>query len=60
MAGRDETIRTVMTQLEEHRFVTIVGAGGIGKTHRGCVRRGTRFLSEFSGRGPLRRSRIPS
>jgi predicted ATPase/DNA-binding winged helix-turn-helix (wHTH) protein len=32
MAGRDETVRTLVSQLTHHRFVTIVGAAGIGKT----------------------------
>ena len=32
MAGRDETIGTLCARLVEHRFVTIVGAAGIGKT----------------------------
>jgi predicted ATPase/DNA-binding winged helix-turn-helix (wHTH) protein len=48
MAGRDETIRTVMRELAEHRFVTIVGAGGIGKTTV-AVSVGHALLSEFSG-----------
>ncbi|HWZ89950.1 MAG TPA: winged helix-turn-helix domain-containing protein, partial [Polyangiaceae bacterium] len=48
MAGRDETARTVMAQLAEHRFVTIVGAGGIGKTTV-AVAVGHALLSEFSG-----------
>jgi len=47
IAGRDETIRTVMEQLAEHRFVTIVGAGGIGKTTV-AVSVGHALLSEFS------------
>jgi predicted ATPase/DNA-binding winged helix-turn-helix (wHTH) protein len=32
MIGRDETIRTLSSQLMTSRFVSIVGAGGIGKT----------------------------
>ena len=32
IVGRDEIIRTVSDQLENRRFVTIVGPGGIGKT----------------------------
>ncbi len=32
VVGRDETIRAIAAQLEAYRFVTIVGAGGIGKT----------------------------
>ena len=32
MIGRDETIRALSTQLMTYRFVSIVGAGGVGKT----------------------------
>jgi predicted ATPase/DNA-binding winged helix-turn-helix (wHTH) protein len=32
MAGRDEVVRTLTAQILEHRFVTLVGAAGIGKT----------------------------
>jgi predicted ATPase/DNA-binding winged helix-turn-helix (wHTH) protein len=32
MAGRDEAVRTLVADLEHHRFVTILGAAGIGKT----------------------------
>ena len=32
MVGRDETVGTLLTRLLAHRFVTIVGPGGIGKT----------------------------
>ena len=32
MIGRDDTIRTLSAQLMMWRFVSIVGAGGIGKT----------------------------
>jgi DNA-binding winged helix-turn-helix (wHTH) protein len=32
MAGRDDAVRTLATQLAEHRFVTVLGAAGIGKT----------------------------
>lgn len=31
-AGRDDTISVLLDQLPQHRFSTIVGAGGIGKT----------------------------
>jgi predicted ATPase/DNA-binding winged helix-turn-helix (wHTH) protein len=48
MAGRDDTVRDVMTQLAEHRFVSIVGAGGIGKTTV-AVSVAHALLSEFSG-----------
>ncbi|MBE9606999.1 winged helix-turn-helix domain-containing protein [Acetobacteraceae bacterium H6797] len=30
--GREEAVRLVTTKLEERRFVSIIGAGGIGKT----------------------------
>jgi predicted ATPase len=32
MVGRDDTVRTIMGELSAHRFVTVVGPGGIGKT----------------------------
>jgi predicted ATPase/DNA-binding winged helix-turn-helix (wHTH) protein len=32
MAGRDDAIRNLAAMLVEHRFVTIIGAAGIGKT----------------------------
>ena len=48
MAGRDDTIATVIAQLAEYRFVTIVGAGGIGKTTV-AVSVGHALLQEFSG-----------
>jgi predicted ATPase/DNA-binding winged helix-turn-helix (wHTH) protein len=32
MVGRDETVGTLLTRLLAHRFVTIFGPGGIGKT----------------------------
>jgi len=32
MVGRDDTVRAVSAQLQAHRFLTIVGPGGIGKT----------------------------
>jgi predicted ATPase/DNA-binding winged helix-turn-helix (wHTH) protein len=48
MAGRDDTIDIVIAQLREHRFVTIVGAGGIGKTTV-AVSVGHALLSDFSG-----------
>jgi predicted ATPase/DNA-binding winged helix-turn-helix (wHTH) protein len=37
MIGRDEAARKVEARLAEHRFVTIVGPGGIGKTTLGLV-----------------------
>jgi len=32
IVGRDEVVRSVAAQLQAHRFVTIVGFGGVGKT----------------------------
>jgi DNA-binding winged helix-turn-helix (wHTH) protein len=32
VVGRDEAIRQIASQLLEHRFISIVGPGGIGKT----------------------------
>lgn len=32
MVGRDETVRTIISDLHTDRFVTIVGAAGMGKT----------------------------
>lgn len=32
MVGRDETIERLGEELDEHRFVTVLGPGGIGKT----------------------------
>jgi predicted ATPase len=32
MVGRDHAVREVIAQLKGHRFVSIVGAGGVGKT----------------------------
>ena len=32
MIGRDDIVRAVSTQLQAHRFLTIAGPGGIGKT----------------------------
>ncbi|MGX9431672.1 MULTISPECIES: ATP-binding protein [Bradyrhizobium] len=30
--GRDDTINVLLNQLPQHRFITVAGAGGIGKT----------------------------
>src|ERR1700761_1559609 len=32
MVGRDDTVRALTQQLQEWRFVSIVGSGGVGKT----------------------------
>jgi DNA-binding winged helix-turn-helix (wHTH) protein len=32
LIGRDEVVRTIVAELSEHRLVTLVGPGGIGKT----------------------------
>jgi predicted ATPase len=32
MVGRDDTVRVISAQLLAHRFLTVVGPGGIGKT----------------------------
>jgi len=32
MVGRDDTVRTIAAQFRAHRFLNIVGPGGIGKT----------------------------
>ena len=32
LVGRDQVLRTLTEQLLEHRFVTVVGPGGVGKT----------------------------
>ena len=32
MAGRDDAVRKLVAEVMEHRFVTIIGAAGIGKT----------------------------
>jgi predicted ATPase/DNA-binding winged helix-turn-helix (wHTH) protein len=48
MAGRAETVRTLAAQLLEHRFVTIVGAAGIGKTTV-AVSIGHALIEEFHG-----------
>jgi predicted ATPase len=57
MVGRDETTREVSAQLSAHRFVSIVGPGGIGKTTV-AVAAGHMLLAEsepvcFLDLGPL-------
>jgi predicted ATPase/DNA-binding winged helix-turn-helix (wHTH) protein len=48
MAGRDETVTKLAEQLLEHRFVTILGAAGIGKTTV-AVSVGHALLDNFDG-----------
>ncbi len=48
MVGRDNAIRELTAQLKKQRFVSIVGAGGIGKTTI-ALTLAHRLLSEFQG-----------
>jgi predicted ATPase/DNA-binding winged helix-turn-helix (wHTH) protein len=48
MTGREGTVRTLVAQLVEHRFISVVGAGGIGKTTV-AVAVGHALLDEFDG-----------
>jgi predicted ATPase len=48
MAGRDETVRTLVAQLVDHRFISVIGAGGIGKTTV-AVAVGHALLDDFGG-----------
>ena len=48
MVGRDETVQIVTEALATHRFVTIVGPGGIGKTTVATAA-GHRLMSAFPG-----------
>jgi predicted ATPase/DNA-binding winged helix-turn-helix (wHTH) protein len=48
MAGRDDAIRMLAAQLAEHRFVTVLGAAGIGKTTV-AVAVGHALLEDFGG-----------
>jgi predicted ATPase/DNA-binding winged helix-turn-helix (wHTH) protein len=63
MVGRDDTLRAISAQLVAHRFVTIVGPGGIGKTTV-AVSVAHALLTEFDGDvrfvdlGPLGDSRL--
>src|SRR5262249_59895140 len=45
--GRDETTEELLAELETHRFVSIVGPGGIGKTSV-ALAVGHRLLTEFA------------
>ncbi|WP_247504472.1 winged helix-turn-helix domain-containing protein [Bradyrhizobium sp. 1] len=61
MVGRDEVIEKISNGLSLHRFMTVVGPGGIGKTAV-AVTVGHRRSADFGGRaffvdfGPLRDS----
>ncbi|HEV3194089.1 MAG TPA: winged helix-turn-helix domain-containing protein [Polyangiaceae bacterium] len=48
MAGRDEVVRRLAAQLTEHRFVSVLGAPGIGKTTV-AVAVGHALLDDFGG-----------
>src|SRR5580700_849201 len=48
MAGRDDAVRMLAAQLAEHRFVTVLGAAGIGKTTV-AVAVGRALLDDFCG-----------
>src|SRR5260370_23607405 len=48
MAGRDDAVRALSAQLAEHRFVTVLGAAGIGKTTV-AVAVGHALLEDFEG-----------
>jgi len=48
MVGRDNAVRELITLLKKKRFVSIVGAGGIGKTTI-ALTMAHRMLAEFEG-----------
>jgi predicted ATPase/DNA-binding winged helix-turn-helix (wHTH) protein len=48
MVGRDNAVRELTAQLKKERFVSIVGAGGIGKTTI-ALTLAHRMLAEFQG-----------
>jgi predicted ATPase len=47
MIGRDDELMEITRQIHEHRFVSIIGAGGIGKTTV-AIEVAHRLLAEFS------------
>ncbi|MBW5435078.1 transcriptional regulator [Bradyrhizobium canariense] len=48
MVGREHTIQDISESLRAHRFVTVVGPGGIGKTTV-VISAGHALLAEFAG-----------
>jgi predicted ATPase/DNA-binding winged helix-turn-helix (wHTH) protein len=48
VVGRDEDVLKLLAQLNASRFVTIVGAGGVGKTTV-AIAVGHRLMDDFSG-----------
>ncbi len=48
MAGRDDVVRRLCGEVAEHRFVTVLGAAGIGKTTV-AVAVGHTLLEDFAG-----------
>ncbi len=48
ITGRDETIDALCAQLKAHRFVTVIGPGGIGKTTV-AVAAAHRLMADFEG-----------
>ena len=65
MVGRDNAVRELTAALREQRFISIVGAGGIGKTTM-ALALAHRMLAEFDGAvhfldlGVVEDSRLPA
>ena len=65
MVGRDNAVRELTTAAKTHRFVSIVGAGGIGKTTM-ALALAHRMLAEYNGAvyfldlGAVEDSRLPA
>ena len=65
MVGRDSTVRELAVLLKQQRFISIVGAGGIGKTTI-ALALAHRMLTEFDGAvhfldlGAVEDSRLPA